>query len=244
MPRHARILSPTGYYHVIMRGVNRQEIFFSDEDRIRFIDTIKRYKKQLGIEINAYCLMTNHVHILLKADDKLALFIKKLSSSYVYWFNHKYERSGHLFQARFRSEPIDTEEYMLTATRYILHNPEKAGICKFTDYRWSSFSEFFKPDFCDLDILYHVSGNPICLFDFLYSQSNDKCADITNHHPTTDEEIATIASHLSGVNDYTKISQLDIITRNQILAKLKKNGGSVRQISKITGINRGIVQRS
>ena len=84
MSRYARKKSNTGYYHIIIRGVNRQDIFFDDDDRQRFIDTIKRFQEELNIQIVAYCLMSNHVHILLYANEELSIFVKKMSSSYVF----------------------------------------------------------------------------------------------------------------------------------------------------------------
>lgn len=139
MTRIARQKSTTGYYHIMLRGVNRQDIFFDDEDRQRFVDTLKRFQEELNIQITAYCLMSNHVHILLHADEELSIFIKKISSSYVFWFNRKYGRIGHLFQDRYKSEALDSDSYLMTAMRYILHNPQKAGICSVESYKWSSF---------------------------------------------------------------------------------------------------------
>ncbi len=90
----------------------------------------------------AWCLMSNHVHLLLKAEKIPELFMKKLGCSYVPYFNRKYERVGHLFQDRYRSETISDEKYMLAVIRYIHMNPEKAHICKMKDYPWSSYNEY------------------------------------------------------------------------------------------------------
>ena len=141
MPRSARKHSESGYYHVILRGVNRLEIFHDDEDRTRFLDTLLRFAREDSIGIVSYCLMDNHVHLLLNAGDNLSVFIKQIAASYVYYFNRKYDRVGHLFQERYRSEAVDTDEYLLTAARYILQNPQKAGICNARDYLWSSWRD-------------------------------------------------------------------------------------------------------
>ena len=118
MPRQARKRSSSGIYHIMLRGINRQIIFEDREDYQRFFDTLKKYKAVSGYTIYAYCLMSNHVHILLKAGhEDLDLIIKRIAGSYVYWYNWKYGRVGHLFQDRFKSEPIETDEYFLTVLR-------------------------------------------------------------------------------------------------------------------------------
>ena len=112
MPRAARKKSNSGIYHIMLRGINRQQIFEDDEDNQRFIETLSKYKEECGYSIYAYCLMGNHLHILLKENQQdLTLIFKKIAGSYVYWYNWKYQRSGHLFQDRFKSEPVEDDNY-------------------------------------------------------------------------------------------------------------------------------------
>lgn len=107
VPRQARRKSESGIYHIILRGINQQQIFEDEEDSYRFLETLSKYKEQCGYEIYAYCLMGNHIHILLKeGKENLTLVLKRIAGSYVYWYNWKYRRSGHLFQDRFKSEPV------------------------------------------------------------------------------------------------------------------------------------------
>lgn len=118
MPRKAREKSESGIYHIIMRGINRQSIFEDEEDYIKFIQTIQRYKEKSGYKIYAYCLMGNHVHLLLKIDkDPLEQVMRRMYGSYVYWYNHKYQRIGNLFQDRFKSEPVEDDTYFLVVQR-------------------------------------------------------------------------------------------------------------------------------
>ena len=113
----------------MLRGINQQQIFEDEEDNLRFLETLFKYKQQCGYEIYAYCLMGNHVHILLKeGKEDLTLVLKRIAGSYVYWYNWKYHRSGHLFQDRFKSEPVENDIYFLTVIRYIHQNPVKAGV--------------------------------------------------------------------------------------------------------------------
>ena len=102
MARYARRKSESGIYHITLRGINRQDIFEDKEDRQRFIETIKHYKTVSQYEIYGYYLMSNHVHLLVgEKDESLATAIKRISGSYVYWYNKKYGRCGHLFQERY-----------------------------------------------------------------------------------------------------------------------------------------------
>ena len=130
MPRTARLLSTTGFYHVILRGINRQRIFEDEEDYERFLFLLEHYKTICGYELFAYCLMPNHIHILIKeGKEALSTVFCRIGTSFVYWYNLKYERSGHLFQDRYKSEAVEDDAYFLTALRYIHRNPVKAGLC-------------------------------------------------------------------------------------------------------------------
>ena len=102
LARYARRKSESGIYHIMLRGINRQDIFEDEEDKKRFIETIKHYKTVSQYEMYGYCLMSNHVHLLVgEKDESLAAAIKRISGSYVYWYNKKYGRCGHLFQERY-----------------------------------------------------------------------------------------------------------------------------------------------
>lgn len=117
MARQARKESSTGIFHVMMRGINHQNIFEEPEDYYHFIATLDRMRVHYDEEgspsgINctnyAYCLMSNHIHLLIRErEDTIGMAIKRIASSYVYYYNHKYSRDGHLFRERFKSEPVN-----------------------------------------------------------------------------------------------------------------------------------------
>lgn len=244
MPRYSRKKSHTGYYHVILRGVNRQDIFFDDEDRHQFIETIKRFQNELNVQITAYCLMSNHVHILLQANEELSVFVKKISSSYVFWFNRKYGRVGHLFQDRFKSEAIDSDSYLMTAMRYILHNPQKAGICPVERYKWSSFSEIEKGGFCDITIPCKIAGDKKTLFDSICSDNEDQCMDLENNRFLSEQDVIAMIRDFSGLENPLEVSCMEKDKRDLLFSELKRNGASIRQLSRITGVNRNLIQRA
>ena len=146
MPRQARKKSNSGIYHIILRGVNRQQIFEDNEDYYKFLQVVEESKAISGFELFAYCLMSNHIHLLLKEiQEPIEQIMKRITTRFVYWYNIKYQRSGHLFQDRYKSEPVEDDAYFLTVIRYIHQNPVNAEICKNPkNYSFSSYNEYFK----------------------------------------------------------------------------------------------------
>ena len=142
MARGARKISELGLYHVIIRGVARQVIFYEDLDRIMYLSVLNRYVCE-DFLVFGYCLMDNHIHLIVKSY-KLSEYIKRIGISYVWWYNTKNERVGHLYQNRFISEVINTESYLLRCLRYIHNNPVKAGLCQHPNsFQWSSSHLYF-----------------------------------------------------------------------------------------------------
>ena len=106
MPRNSRQLSPSYCYHIMLRGINKSNLFEDDNDRNRFLSILGRCCAETETQLYAWCLMSNHVHLLLRAEDGPGDLIKKIGCSYVPYFNKKYDRCGHLFQDRYRSETV------------------------------------------------------------------------------------------------------------------------------------------
>ena len=144
MPRKQRVKSKTGYYHIMCRGNERKSIFCDDQDRMRFIDTLYEKQRKNTFILHAFCLMDNHFHLMVSEGiEDIAKVMKRITVSYVYYFNQKYERIGHLFQDRFRSEIVEENDYVLALTRYIHQNPLKAGMVQTVgDYQWSSYHSY------------------------------------------------------------------------------------------------------
>jgi len=143
MPRYARKKYEKQVYHIILRGNNREKIFINEEDKSRIINTLKDKKKAEDYYLYAYCVMDNHIHLIIKeGKDPIARTIKRIAISYSYYFNKKYKCIGHVFQERFKSENIEDENYLLTAIRYVHQNPLKPGIGTVREYKWSSYSDY------------------------------------------------------------------------------------------------------
>ena len=140
MPRVARTVFAGLPHHVTQRGNRRETVFFVDEDRVCYLTWLKEYADKHKIEIIAYCLMTNHVHLVVVpfAEESLHKVLRPLHMRYAQKINREHEWDGHLWQGRFFSSPLD-EAYMWAAVRYVERNPVRAGMVRRAeDYDWSS----------------------------------------------------------------------------------------------------------
>lgn len=128
-------------YHIMHRGVRREAIFKDEMDRQVFLQILKTSLEKYKCILHAYCLMTNHIHLLLETGDiEIWKFMKYMSECYAMYFNHKYGYRGHVFESRYKSCLVKESEYFLQTSRYIHLNPVKAGMINYPeDYFWSSY---------------------------------------------------------------------------------------------------------
>lgn len=248
MARKPRVYGNSGFYHVILRGNNRQNLFNDIEDRRFFLGKLKKYSKELGIAVHAYCLMGNHVHILIgNAEKNMSLLVQKIANSYVYYFNRKYDRSGHLFQGRFKSEPVLDDEYFKTVYRYILQNNEKAGLGKFDKYRWNSFyalRNIRRKNFVETDYVISLFVSIKCLLDFVYQRENQNCMEYENKLVFTDCRALELIKKICGISSPYNLERLSIDVQKEKCSIMKKVGISISQIARITGISKKIIRQS
>lgn len=195
--------------------------------------------------------MSNHVHLLVKeTDESISAVIKRISSSFVYWYNQKYSRCGHLFQERYKSEPVEAEDYFLTVLRYIHQNPVKAGIVKdLCEYQWSSYQEYMgSPYITDVDFALGIfsadRAKAIELFRKHSEENTDeKYLEIKEYSSLNDEEVILYMKQL-GIQTVSQLQRLEKEKRNKILRTIKETEGvSIRQMARITGISKSVIGR-
>ena len=231
----------------MLRGVNQQQIFEDGEDCDKFLQVLKDCKAISEFKLFAYCLMGNHIHILLQeTNEPIELLMKRISTRFVYWYNIKYRRAGHLFQDRFKSEPIENDSYFLTVLRYIHQNPVKAGLCKTVEaYENSSYNEYYKKsDLIDRDFVFElVSKEEFAKFN--NEKAFDICLDIEDKPKikVTDEQAKKIIEKYSKCKNVAEFQALDIKFRDKCLMHFKEKGISIRQISRLTGTSYYLVQK-
>ena len=145
MPRQARIILKNTPHHVVQRGHNREAVFVEDADYRYYINTLKEWKEELNIKVYGYCLMTNHVHLIIdpcEGEANLGKLMKRLAGRQTRYVNHLERRSGSLWEGRYKSSPIETDTYLLACNRYVELNPVNAGMVKQAeDYEWSSYRQ-------------------------------------------------------------------------------------------------------
>ena len=235
MARKARETSGTGIYHVMLRGINRQDIFNDDEDFHRFLQVLYQMVcpsdeitgKQLPARciFYAYCVMTNHVHLLVReSSENLASVIKRIAVSYAHYYNKKYLRYGHLFQDRFKSEPVNDSAYFFTLLQYIHQNPVAAGMtANVSSYPWSSWHE------------YERAGSGI----------QDICS---TGHVLSRMPIQELREHVNTLLPKTvdpfNIQLLSKDKRNEILREAKDLGATYRQLVRLTGLSYAIIRKA
>ncbi len=247
MPRSARKKSESGIYHVMFRGINRQQVFEDEEDNRFFLQTLRKYKSECDYKILAYCLMGNHVHLLIKEGDvPLELAFRHIGARYVYWYNTKYHRVGHLFQDRYKSEAVNDISYLIRVIQYIHQNPVTAGLVRNPEvYPYSSFREYLgKPYLVDMEYVERfVSRKTIVTLteEQIVSDCMEEDEIIKVH--VTDQQAKCIISEMTGYNDVSSFQSVADSQKKECIRRLKESGVSIRQICRLTGMTYYAVQK-
>ncbi len=261
MPRNARVLSKTGFYHVMLRGNERKDIFADEEDKAKFLDLLYGKKEAEGCLLYSYCMMDNHVHLVLKEGrNGITRLMRRIATSYATYFNRKYKRVGHLFQDRYKSESIENEAYLLTVIRYVHLNPEQAGIAKADEYKWSSFHLYlrgteWKGHFPEMvEILQMFSEKPdtaLAVFREFHRENSleTTCLDIDEGKDFTDKK-AEIHQYMEkflkdkGLAFAALQEKEYLAVREEMILWLKEHTGlSGRKLAELTGLNRETVRK-
>lgn len=167
MPRSGRIVLPNYPHHVVQMGHNRQVVFAEEVDYRYYLDTLEEFKDFFGVKVFGFCLMTNHVHLILQPGEMvegLGRLMKRLAGRQTRFFNRKESRTGTLWENRYKSSPIETDCYLLACCRYVELNPVRARMAiDPVEYKWSSYRRHagMETDFgwLDIDPCYQALGN-------------------------------------------------------------------------------------
>ncbi len=244
MPRTARIKSVSGIYHVMLRGADRRIIFGDDEDCQTFLDILYHIRKKHKFSLYALCLMGNHVHLLIREEaEPLQTIMKRLGVTYVSYYNLKYDLLGHLFQDRFRSEPVETTAYFMDVLRYICQNPVKAGLSKSPkQYKWLRCSGMHKDELLDpLEGYSSLKGQ--ALLEFLEGPCSEEHLDDPVYKRMTDKKAIEIICRMSGCSYVQEISGLPEQQQEKLIREARKAAVSIRQLSRLTGISKTKIER-
>lgn len=246
MGRQARQLSSNGFYHIVFRGVNHQHVFEDESDYTYFLKALHGLKVDSAFAVHAYCLMSNHVHLLIqeKRLGDISLIMKRLLTKYAMYFNRKYQRSGALIASRYKSSPVEVDECFIPLQRYIHQNPLKAGLVnKLEEYPFSSYREYlFGEELADTGFTSGLIGRDEWLR--LQQLQTDDVFELTGKLSMNDGEIRRRIMHYTKGREPHEIGSWTKAERDSMLRELKEAGLSIRQIERATGISRGIVAKS
>jgi REP element-mobilizing transposase RayT len=223
----------------MLRGINQQSIFEDTEDYLKFLEILEKYKTICQYKVFAYCLMSNHIHLLLKIEDvELDLTMKRLAGSYAQWYNWKYYRKGHVFQDRFRSEPIEDDAYFLTVLRYIHQNPIKAGLASLLEeYQFCSYFDYFcnESNLLDMDFAFSILSKE-AFIAFNNQPNADVCLELDSSKSNiNDIDAKKMIKRISNCDNVAEFQRLPKEQREKYILKMKESGISIRQISRLTG---------
>lgn len=240
--------SVTGFYHIMLKGIDDRNIFLDDQDRIVFLGAMAKAKVSGDFEIVCYTLMNNHVHILIKEGEEIGESIKRIAVRYSRFYNAKYGRKGHLLNNRFKSEAVEDEGYLLNVFHYIQQNPIRAGLVeKIELYRWTSYHEyvsFYKDKNTWIDV--HLMNNYFeDVMDFtVKSNEMKKSLEIHSkiHGRLEDDQLYLIAKEMT---DLIIINKLPKFEKIKIIRKLKEaTHSSNRQLARVLGIGRKTIDEA
>ena len=249
LPRNNRKYAFSQIYHVMLRGINKSIIFNDDTDRRKFLKVLKETKDKYNYEIYAYCLMNNHVHIIIfDCLNQLSKIIQRIAVSYSSYYNKKYERVGHLFQNRFKSKCVENDAYLKSLVRYIHQNPEKAGICLTNNYKWSSFNDFLSDKtIINKKYVLRLFDNDVKRFISFNTKNYKSCEDEIEFEflKNIDDKIAIeLIKEKLKIDDIDVIRRYNVKTRNHYLKQvINLNGISKRQICRIFNISYRTLER-
>ena len=245
MPRTARKKCESGIYHVMLRGSNQRLIFQEDSDCERFIEILRKVREQSGFELYAFCLMGNHVHLLLKeTKEPLEIVFKRIGVAYAGWFNWKYELHGHLFQDRFRSEPVTEDSYFMDVLRYICQNPVKAGLAEdFREYRWLECSGVRETRGMTDSIEPYALWKGENLLEFIRQPGTMSHIDFLEYGRLTDHEATERLKKAVRCRHVQEIAGWDETEKRAAVHAARKEGISIRQLSRLTGISKAVIER-
>lgn len=239
-------------YHIMTRGVNKQNIFWDDDDRRIFLQYLVETKKKYDFKLYAYCLMSNHVHLVIKEEKhKKSKVMQSLNCKYAKYMNKKYEREGHLFQNRYLSKPINTLEYLFKVQRYIHQNPEKSKICSTEKYMWSSYKDYIKGSgITDTEYI-------LKLFSTQYEEAVNKFIQYNHENIFEDDEfeyefknrledyeLINIIKQKYNINSIYELQKYNNSILKNIIKEIKTiKGTSNIQIARVLGIERKKIER-
>ena len=245
MPRGPRKLSELGFYHIIMKGAGNQVIFEDDADYEAFLQVLRRAREKYSVSVLAWCLMSNHVHLLVDdSKGELSSFAHLVTTTYARHFNDRWGHVGHVFSLRFTSVAVQSDEQLLVTMRYIICNPSKAGLSEPGAYRWSSYSEYLgTPDISETGLILEMVGGVPGFCRFIDDP------EAAPYYPRTsvrvpDEDAIEASAAAIWPESLDSLKTMEPQRRATHLHRLAEAGLSLKQIGRLTGLGRYVIEKA
>ncbi|WP_321973606.1 transposase [Paratractidigestivibacter sp.] len=248
MPRQARVIAESGFYHLILKGNGSWVLFEDSVDMKRFVQQLKKSFDRYETQLIAWCLMSNHVHLIIcEREGLLAQAMQSLMTAYAHHLNERQGRSGHVFEDRYWRVPIEDDGQLLEAVRYVHNNPEKAGICDAKDYYWSSYGEYAGMrnaiKAADTTMILEMLGGPRQFMEFCSLRFADTYSPYKGHRIPDDEAVGLATAALGGRNPRS-IGEGEASERVRDIRALADVGLNKTQITRCTGLGRWTIMKA
>lgn len=236
LPRIARENIQSNFIHIVTEGIEKEFIFYKDDYKNVYINILRKYiNESKNLRLVAYCIMSNHAHILINMQEtnELIKAMRKINTAYAIYYNKNEERVGYVFANRYYSQPIKDEKHLFTCIKYIHENPVKAGLAKKPkEYKFSSFNEFYSNKL-DKKVAKIIFGTENYLKDFynIKVDENIDIIDISREIDKLNENKQKIEILISNFCEEYKVNLNQIKLSNQLILKFKEY---LNQNSKIT----------
>ena len=247
MPRIKREKSKINVYHIGLKGNGARIIFFDDEDRLKFLQSLFLGCEKYNVGLAAWTLMSNHVHLLLHGDIEIfSNLFSSVSASYAQWLRKRNYIDGKMWNSRYHSKPVNDETYYMQVTSYIFNNPVYAGIVsEAQDYEWSNFNEIcLKYDDEAIKLINSVSDVDE-IIELTEQNAHEKLSktlvdklEVFPKIKVSDDDLLFILEDILPKDQLPQISLLSEEQQREIVNALFDNGANITQISRITGISR------
>lgn len=253
MPRKARKIAASGVYHIMVRGIDKMQLFQDDADYVQYLYYLN-FCQNDQFEILAYCLMGNHVHLLVRTQkqntEAMENAMRSISIRYAAYYNRKYDRVGSVFQGRFASQTVESVGYFLRVLRYIHNNPLAADmVADLPHYQWSSYPDYFtsRSGLCTVHTEYAFRLRTREWLLVWHSQKENNRVgflDVDNSKKRLpDEEVKRLILQLADCQP-CELRLLPNEKQAAVLSSLHyEEGARIAQLSRLTGIAKGTIRR-
>lgn len=246
MSRISRKDFDSGFFHIMIQGINKEYIFKNKRDKEKYLFILKKYYSQYDVKIIAYCIMDNHAHFIIhtKNIDEMSKYMHRINTLYAIDYNRINKRNGYVFRDRYKSQYIYDRSYLYKCLKYIHMNPVKAGIVKFEqEYKYSSYNDYkAKTEYINDEIIQLVFKNEENYIE-LFDNINDIDVEIMDIDNDNENFENAIKNYESKNNIKIQSIKKDKVVLKNLILELIEKGYSQKQIAEKLEMNQSKISK-